>query len=276
MSAYLQLTLAQLRLFSRNRQVLFWSLFFPIIFMIMLGSFFGNGNSNTTKIFLVDQDQTAASKSFVAELEATKAVKLIIGTETTKAMKDLKHGENELIVIIPQGYENSLTDSSVESAAYIQLYYDETNVTTQQMGQFLLNQTVDTISKKITNYKPVVTVKAEGVQTLNLKYIDFLVPGIVAMMIMSNNLNGVAGQIASWRERGILRQAIAKGNIQQGTIIGKLNGVIPPTTPIGKRYIPDSTFVAMSGSCLPIIKLGAPAANSTHSIPRSTSPCASW
>ena len=26
---------------------------------------------------------------------------------------------------------------------------------------------------------------------------------------------------------------IAIGNIQQGTIIGKLNGVIPPTTPIG-------------------------------------------
>ncbi|GAA3312728.1 hypothetical protein GCM10020331_001160 [Ectobacillus funiculus] len=26
------------------------------------------------------------------------------------------------------------------------------------------------------------------------------------MMIMSNNMNGVAGQIAAWRERGILRR----------------------------------------------------------------------
>jgi ABC-2 type transport system permease protein len=49
-------------------------------------------------------------------------------------------------------------------------------------------------------------VQNQGVQSLKLKYIDFLVPGIVAMMIMSNNLNGVAGQIASWRERGILRR----------------------------------------------------------------------
>jgi ABC-2 type transport system permease protein len=47
---------------------------------------------------------------------------------------------------------------------------------------------------------------AQAVKSLGLKYIDFLVPGIVAMMIMSSNLNGVAGQIASWRERGVLRR----------------------------------------------------------------------
>jgi len=51
-----------------------------------------------------------------------------------------------------------------------------------------------------------VTVEGRGIQAIHLKYIDFLVPGIVAMMIMSNNLNGVAGQISAWRERGILRR----------------------------------------------------------------------
>ena len=102
MRSYVQLTLAQLRLFSRNRQVLFWSLFFPIIFMVMLGSFFGKGSTGASKIFLVDQDQTAASKSFVTTLEATQAAKIIIGTETEKALTDLKHGENELIVVIPK------------------------------------------------------------------------------------------------------------------------------------------------------------------------------
>jgi ABC-2 type transport system permease protein len=50
------------------------------------------------------------------------------------------------------------------------------------------------------------TIQPEGVQSLKLTYIDFLVPGILAMMIMSNNLNGVAAQIAAWRERGILRR----------------------------------------------------------------------
>jgi ABC-2 type transport system permease protein len=206
MNAYLQLTLAQLRLFSRNRQVLFWSLFFPIIFMIMLGSFFGKGSTGSLTLFLVDQDQSNASSVFITALQETKAAKIIIGKETDQAMMDLKHGEQELIVVIPKGYEAALKKSPNEDQARVQLYYDETNLTTKQTGIFLINQVVDGISKQITNYKPVVTVQAEGVQSLNLKYIDFLVPGIVAMMIMSNNMNGVSGQISSWRERGILRR----------------------------------------------------------------------
>jgi ABC-2 type transport system permease protein len=82
-----------------------------------------------------------------------------------------------------------------------------------------VNQIIDEISKKSTNYTPVLSVQAEGVQSLKLRYIDFLVPGILAMMIMSNNLNGVAGQIASWRERGILRR-MQSTTLKASTFIG--------------------------------------------------------
>jgi ABC-2 type transport system permease protein len=75
-----------------------------------------------------------------------------------------------------------------------------------QVGIQLVNNVVDGISKEKVDYHPVVLTDSKGIETLNLKYIDFLVPGIVAMMIMSNNMNGVAGQIAAWRERGILRR----------------------------------------------------------------------
>ena len=207
MSSYLQLTLGQLRLFGRNRQVLFWSLFFPILFMVMLGSLFSGGSSSTLTLFLVDQDHSKASETFIVTLQGTGMAKINQGTETTEALAALKHGDNQLVVVIPQGYEAALATKATEAGkAKIQLFYDETNLTTKQSGTFLINQVADEISKKQTQYVPVVTVQAEGVQSLNLKYIDFLVPGIVAMMIMSNNLNGVAGQISSWRERGILRR----------------------------------------------------------------------
>jgi ABC-2 type transport system permease protein len=74
------------------------------------------------------------------------------------------------------------------------------------MGLALINQTADSVSKQLTQYKQLVTVEPHGIQSVKLAYIDFLVPGIVAMMIMTSNLNGVAGQIAAWRERGILRR----------------------------------------------------------------------
>lgn len=204
MKAYLQLTLAQLRLFARNRQVLFWSLLFPIFFMIMLGSFFGKGGAGTIDVVVIDQDRTAASGTFVEALRDTKVAIVKESQDVDKALDELKRGDQEIVVIVPQGYASSLAAKSPDTR--IKLYYDDTNATTAQIGQTVVAQVADGISKQLTNYKPLVTVQAEGVQSLHLKYMDFLVPGIVGMMIMSNNLNGVAGQIASWRERGILRR----------------------------------------------------------------------
>jgi ABC-2 type transport system permease protein len=207
MNAYLQLTYAQLRIFARNRQVMVWSLLFPIVFMILLGSFLGNGNTPALGGNIIDLDQSAASKELVAGLTQSQAIKLQPGSDESQAVSQLKSGDIKLAVIIPKGYGEALAASAgSKQAAGLRLLYDETNLANAELSKVAIGQVVDNISKKLTGYTPVITVQPEGVQSLKLKYIDFLVPGIVAMMIMSNNLNGVAGQIASWRERGILRR----------------------------------------------------------------------
>ena len=76
MKAYWQLTLAQLRIFLRNRQVLFWTLAFPIFLMVMLGSFLGNGNGMSVSIGVVDQDQSVQSKEFLSIVKKSEAIEL--------------------------------------------------------------------------------------------------------------------------------------------------------------------------------------------------------
>lgn len=207
MKGYWQLTLAQLRLFARNRQMLLWSVAFPVFFMVILGLFFNSGNSLSMNLVLIDKDGSEASRTFVQAMRNTQVLELRISSDEEEALSRLKHGDEQLVVIIPQGYEAALHAAPGQvRAAEIEVYYDDTNMAASEIGKLAVTQVVDAISKQMTNYIPVVTVHEEGVQSLNLKYIDFIVPGIVAMMIMSNNLNGVAGQIASWRERGVLRR----------------------------------------------------------------------
>jgi ABC-2 type transport system permease protein len=69
MKGYGQLTLAQLRIFGRNRQVLFWTLAFPIFLMVMLGSFIGNDTNISFSGSVIDEDQSTASKAFVETLQ---------------------------------------------------------------------------------------------------------------------------------------------------------------------------------------------------------------
>ena len=72
-----------------------------------------------------------------------------------------------------------------------------------------------------------------------------------------------------------LPHAMAFGTIQSGTMHGKLNGVMHPTTPIGWRSERTSTPPATCGEKSPFSSSGTPHANSMHSRPRCTSPAAS-
>lgn len=202
MKSYIKLTQAQLKLFARNRQVLFFSLVFPILLMLALGSFLGNGNDVRVQGVLVDEDNTAASQATRQKLLANGAMTLETDVSRTEALADLERGDIQLVVVIPRKY----SDNVQQRKATVEVFYDEKNATISKIGVQVLQNAVDGISKSLSDYEPVVTVDAQPVTSLGLKYIDFLVPGIVAMMIMSSNLNGVAGQIASWRERGVLRR----------------------------------------------------------------------
>ncbi len=206
MKAYWQLTLSQLRIFLRNRQVLFWTLAFPIFLMVILGSVLGSGNGVSVSIAVVDQDHTAQSKEFSKILGKNEAVHLEKSNNRDKALAQVKKGDLQLVVLIPKGYEAMMKGSNNSQPFKLPVYYNETNLATSQLGLTLVSSVVDGISKEKADYKPSIVTESLGVEALNLRYIDFLVPGIVAMMIMSNNMNGVAGQIAAWRERGILRR----------------------------------------------------------------------
>ncbi len=79
-----------------------------------------------------------------------------------------------------------------------------------------------------------------------------------------------SGTFSDGFKTNVLPQVIAIGNIQSGTIAGKLNGVMPTQTPTGWRIVSQSTCRAMFGSDWPMIRLGMPQANSTTSMPRWT------
>ncbi len=73
----------------------------------------------------------------------------------------------------------------------------------------------------------------------------------------------------------VLPQASAMGNIHSGTMAGKLNGVMPATTPSGWRMDQVSMPVPTCSVYSPLRSSGIPVAYSMFSRPRMTSPLAS-
>lgn len=50
------------------------------------------------------------------------------------------------------------------------------------------------------------TVETQPVQTLDISYMDFLLPGILAMSVMNSGVIGLSTSFVTFRERGILRR----------------------------------------------------------------------
>ena len=53
------------------------------------------------------------------------------------------------------------------------------------------------------NRRPITT---QPMETLNIKYIDFFVPGILAMSLMNSGVIGLSTAFVTYREKGILRR----------------------------------------------------------------------
>jgi ABC-2 type transport system permease protein len=205
MKGYWQLTLAQLKLFARNKTVIFWTTLFPLLLMITLGLFLGGGGSVSLQLGWVDQDQTAASQELKAAMGAQGAFVVEDWSHDAEGAKQaLKDGELSIVLVVPEGYGQSL--SQEEKVPPLSIFYDEVDQSEAQLSFALVESVLDDLNKELVQFEERVTYEKFGIEAANLTYIDFLVPGIVALMIMSSNMNGVAAQIASWRERQILRR----------------------------------------------------------------------
>jgi len=69
-----------LRLFSRDRQAIFFSLFFPLVFMTVFG-LAGSGAGDPMKIGVVDNADNTLSRQFVATLSANPLFEVSEGDE---------------------------------------------------------------------------------------------------------------------------------------------------------------------------------------------------
>ncbi|MBA2380623.1 MAG: ABC transporter permease [Chloroflexi bacterium] len=106
MDALLRLTLANIKSFTRDRSALFWTLAFPLIFVVPFGSIF-SGRNNQRTIGFADVDGTPASAQLKTAFGAVDGVHLVDGSEADLVAR-MKKGEVTAVIIVPKGYGDTV------------------------------------------------------------------------------------------------------------------------------------------------------------------------
>jgi len=186
------------KIFLRDRQTIFFSLLFPVIFMVVFG-FVDNQDQDPISLGIVNNAPGSLSGDFIEILENNPLFTIIEGDEQT-LRESLIAGDTTMVLVLPAEFQE--TDSSVE----LGLLVDAAQV--QQLGLIVpvLEQSLLAVERQLRNTEPLFTLDIEDVQARSQRYLDFLIPGLLAFTLMQVSIAGSGFNIVEYRRKGILKR----------------------------------------------------------------------
>jgi ABC-2 type transport system permease protein len=203
-SSIYQLVLLQFRSFFREPAIIFWAIIFPILMAWVLGiAFTTKGEVNKT-VMVIEPDKHATARMSIIfnmaseelygeDIQNPTRIKFIVTDSEEKAFTAMKKGEINLFLKI---VNDTLTYN-----------YDTQNP--EAVNTFLIIER-ELAKKELTKINSAeLRTKTVPVTAKGNRYIDFLIPGLIAMGIMNSCLWGISWNLIEFRMKKLLRRMVA-------------------------------------------------------------------
>jgi ABC-2 type transport system permease protein len=181
----IQLTLARVREFVREPEALFWAFIFPVVMSVVMAVAFPASGSTPVLVGIAPGADTRAVREALAAQSDIKVRELEPGTEE----RALREGEVHLI-IVPTTPPTYRFDPEREESRTARLLAD------------------DALKRGAGRADPW-TAREEPQQVPGSRYIDWLIPGLVGLGIMSTSMWGIGFSVAQSRMRKVLKLLVA-------------------------------------------------------------------
>ncbi|MEC8713342.1 MAG: ABC transporter permease, partial [Chloroflexota bacterium] len=186
------------KMFFRRKSSIFWSLFFPVVTMLVLGNagFIGYSAPN------VGLFSTTANE-IIDELKSSKSITIREYQSKDNALEALEKGT---------------------LSALITLNPDSKFIVTTRDGDLAEKEVVENFVFRIINQDidPINNVSSDIAKMNYQGYKGFIVPGIAAMAIMQNGIFSVVFTLLSYKNQGVLKRLKAAPISPSHFIVGHL------------------------------------------------------
>ncbi len=213
MKLTLVMTKVFLRIFSRDRQAIIFSLFFPIVFMTVF-SFAGNGNDKPLPIGIVNNANNTLAVNFIADLSSNPLFTVTEGTED-EFRQQIITGNQQLVLVLPANFQDN------GSPVDLRLLVDAAQVRELALIMPVLEQALLDVERQLRASQPLFSLNVEDVKARSKNYLDFLLPGLLAFTLMQISIAGSGYNIVEFRRKGILKRLFVTP-IQPRNFIGGL------------------------------------------------------
>jgi ABC-2 type transport system permease protein len=230
----------------RDRRVLLLVLTLPPLFTLLFGHAFETGELTGVRSLLIDRDNTPRSQEFIDIISKNKTFQWRHGSPDIKNESDLLGHGVKATLVIPARWNESLENGDPKS---LLLYVDASDINTadavegslrQSLGDFQLKQRdrmIETlpeevfvlgkqlpvqIRKRFVSMLEMWSVERKLLYNPKSRVIDYVVPGIIGLILQLLTVTLMACTIARERESGTLYQLMVTSLRRREIVIGKM------------------------------------------------------
>ena len=197
----------------RDRAAVFWTFLFPLFFIVIFGLVFSEADTARFSVGLVKEDSSPLAEGVATGLSLVPVFDLHQGNRDDE-MKALRKGDRRAVVIIPPGFG---TQAGASTPAKLEVYYDPTQSVSGQSALAAIRVVVDKIDRSLSNQPSLLVTEEKPVDVRNIRYIDFLVPGILGMALMQVGIFSGASMVVD-RQNQILKR-LGATPLPRGTLV---------------------------------------------------------
>jgi ABC-2 type transport system permease protein len=201
--------IVSIKSFYREKTAVFFRVAFPVLLILVFGTIFMNQDNVRYDFYMQDLDQTDSSAELVKTLEINENFKIIMVDPNINATQYARKNKINLIVVIPKDYESSLiqrmASEDLSVSVTITYIYDPSSTSVDTKMQ-ILNSVFAEINQSMSGEPSFITPVVTSILSRNYRFIDFFVPGIIAMTVMTASLFGAVNVNAELRQKGVIKK----------------------------------------------------------------------
>jgi ABC-2 type transport system permease protein len=187
-----------LKIFSRDRQAIFFVLGFPSVLILVFGISSTRAPSEI-EVGITSYSGDPAARELIEKLDAGPVFKVREGSEDELLTAMTEEGL-VLAMTLPEGFPSAAEGKEIE------VKVDSAQPSRIGLALPALRQALNDIERELSGTQPLFTLTLKDIQAHSLRYIDFLLPGLIAMMLMNISLAGSGSNTVEYRRKGILKR----------------------------------------------------------------------
>ena len=202
------LVLANMKMMARNRQAIFWALFFPLMLVVVFGLFDFNG-VGVADVAVADQSGGPRAELLREQLQDIEFLDLEFEVlDIADAREKVADGDLGYLIIIPELFDDPAGQAQAEGPAPVMLVYSTRNPDRNQLVDGAVRNLVSHIHSDGAPVVPSQLLTADVIQVPEVDYFDNVLLGLLGLGIMTNSIISIAVRISTFRNQSILKRLL--------------------------------------------------------------------